>query len=577
MADKKKTRRWVIRAIVAFLVVMLLLTFFSNTIMNATIPKVVAEYSQWGNLSFTNSAKGYIQCDNKTQYKVPKGLEGRKIHKIDYDTYDYVVKGTPVITLSEIEDKTEYETLLDSYDELKKQMDYAARTPKDDNSTIFKDTVDQAQETVNKANATLNDAQQKDSKISEANSVINTKQTELTIVEAEIEANAQQVEDLNTLISSYDSQIADLQAQIEKLKSEPASTPTPAANEGGEGSEGEEGTEPTETTAPSNGNEQKIKELEDKIAEIESKKNEAEGNLSAASDRLASYSAKKTELSSAIADAQTVIAEQEMVPSVDEAKKQVTEANKQLDKAKKDLNNQNILDGIQAEKDTDSYTKQIKQLEDYEKKIAEYEKNMSIVTIEAPANGSLYDLSVAEGDVIHEGDVLFSVLPDADQMECSVEFNFETEKTQGFYTGMELTPDNSWVRSVRITSIKPDKNAPRTNRIVKCKVEGDYIFPGDEITVIAGKSNKNYENIVPSSAVITDNSGTFVYALVEKSTPLGTKYTVKKIMVDIEDTDGARTAIKGEKLDSKYQYVTRSEEPLKDGDRVRLQDYSKKE
>ena len=84
MADKKKSRKWVVRAIVAFLAILLILTFFSNTIMNATIPKVVAENAVWGNLSFTSTATSTIEVENKIDYKVPKELAGRKIEIYGY-------------------------------------------------------------------------------------------------------------------------------------------------------------------------------------------------------------------------------------------------------------------------------------------------------------------------------------------------------------------------------------------------------------------------------------------------------------------------------------------------------------
>ena len=262
------------------------------------------------------------------------------------------------------------------------------------------------------------------------------------------------------------------------------------------------------------------------------------------------------------------------------AKKALDKANKSYTDAQKDLSDAEVNAGITSEQNDDKKAKNDKKLKDYEDKIKEMEESINTIDIKAPKTGVMTNIRVNQDDVIHEGDVLFSVMPDWDDIECTVEFNFSTDESQSFSPGMELECDTHGIDKVVILSIKPDKTSPRDRRIVKCQVLADMLYPGEEITVIAGQSNKNYDNIVPSSAVITDNSGDFVYALVEKNTPLGTKYTVKKIEVDVDATDGARTAIKAKgdgKLDSKYQYIVRSEEPLKDGDRVRLQDYSKKE
>ena len=87
----------------------------------------------------------------------------------------------------------------------------------------------------------------------------------------------------------------------------------------------------------------------------------------------------------------------------------------------------------------------------------------------------------------------------------------------------------------------------------------------------------NYKCVVPASAVNEDNSGNFVYVIQGSSTPLGDKYTVKRVDVTVEAEDGAAKAIKGEGLD-KYDVmiVIRSEKPLEDGQRVRLEDYTAK-
>ena len=121
MADKKKTRKWVVRAIVAFHVIMLLSTFFSNTIMNATIPKVVAEYSQRGTLSFAHTAKSTVDIVNKIEYKVPKDLAGRKIKSVDVTNYDMAEKDSTVAVTLETVDE-EDDTLQQLKDELKTKL-----------------------------------------------------------------------------------------------------------------------------------------------------------------------------------------------------------------------------------------------------------------------------------------------------------------------------------------------------------------------------------------------------------------------------------------------------------------------
>ena len=99
------------------------------------------------------------------------------------------------------------------------------------------------------------------------------------------------------------------------------------------------------------------------------------------------------------------------------------------------------------------------------------------------------------------------------------------------------------------------------------------LLPGESITVTADKGNATYDHVVPSSAVSEDNSGQFVFVVNQTSGPLGDRYTVRRVSISVLETSGAFCAIQGEGLDN-VMVVTRSEEPLHNGDRVRLEDYS---
>ena len=73
MAKGSARRARVIKAMIAFVALLAVLTFFSNTIMNMTIPKVMGSYASRGNLSYSNGSRGEIVVDNQTEIK---GLEG---------------------------------------------------------------------------------------------------------------------------------------------------------------------------------------------------------------------------------------------------------------------------------------------------------------------------------------------------------------------------------------------------------------------------------------------------------------------------------------------------------------------
>ena len=66
----KKKREWVKTAAIVFLSVMLVLTFFSNTIMNYSLPEVATQYVQSGSITAKIRGSGVVESSD------PYNLEG---------------------------------------------------------------------------------------------------------------------------------------------------------------------------------------------------------------------------------------------------------------------------------------------------------------------------------------------------------------------------------------------------------------------------------------------------------------------------------------------------------------------
>ncbi|MBO7451166.1 MAG: hypothetical protein J6U54_12455, partial [Clostridiales bacterium] len=463
MADKKKTRRWVIRAIVSFLAIMLLLTFFSNTIMNATIPKVVAEYSQQGNLSSTSTAKGRIECSNKTEYKVPEELDGRKIKSINYEPYDYVGKNDLVIELEPVEDTTDLDELIDTYESMSKEMEYDARTPKEDALKAYNDSLDSAKDSVKDAQEKINKIKEQEIKDDNAQAVIDELTPSSEALEAEINAASTTVEEANIRITEIELDIAKIDDKIEYLKLIPTTTPsdTTDTSETSETSTTEtSATEPTTTESEENKSitadldtvekcEAKKQELLDEKATLEAIITDAQGRVSTATE-------KKADVDKIIEEAKATLQEGSMSDSsLDMAEKELKNANKSVSDAEKNLSDAKVKEGINAEKDADTKVATQKKLEKTKEKIDKMQASIDLVEILAPETGNINDIIVGEGDKLQAGQVIFSIYPDYSDMVCTVEFSFPTEQTRDFAVGKELTPDTSWIDTVTIISIKP--------------------------------------------------------------------------------------------------------------------------
>ena len=101
--NENKRREWVKNAIIIFLIIMLLLTFFSNTIMNWSLPEVSAKYVEGGTLSEQIRGSGEVKA-NQT-YELKMG-ETRKIASVEVKEGVVVEKGQVIFRLED-SDSTE--------------------------------------------------------------------------------------------------------------------------------------------------------------------------------------------------------------------------------------------------------------------------------------------------------------------------------------------------------------------------------------------------------------------------------------------------------------------------------------
>lgn len=555
MAKGSARRARVIKAMIAFVALLAVLTFFSNTIMNMTIPKVMGSYASRGNLSYSNGSRGEIVVDNQTEIK---GLEGRVVDEIKVTSYDTVKKGDTILTLKPIEDDETLATKKASLKTLEREKAYAARQPKQATDfSIQTDAINTAKTTLSEAKDTLKKVQNKKSTISNNQKIIDEESVKKVSLEATVAAAAKTVEDLKTQIDKLLTEKAPLDAQITVYKE----TNTP---------------EPTEDELLNNSTPYAI--LVNKVKEKEEEIKKLNDLLKPAEERMNEASADLAECEGKISKAEAAIESLEGLPSEASAKNEVTSAQNALNNANKAYSDAKKTASVEADKAKDLENDRDEDIAKLKEEIAKLEEAAKITEIKAPAAGFVYNLSVAAGDSLTAKTVVGYILPE-EHRECSVTFNFDTKVAQNIWAGQQLEITSGFAQSCTVISKKPDPDNPRGKMLVKCHIDGEDSWPGEEITVNAGRGNDNYKCVVPSSAVNEDNGGQFVYAIIGSSTPLGDKYTVKRIDVTVEATDGAFSAItsaKGELDKYDVMIVIRSEKPLEDGQRVRLEDYTAK-
>ena len=95
MSETKK-RGWIKNVIIIFLVIMLVLTLFSNTIMNRSLPEVSVQYAESGTITTQIKLSGSVSANQVKQVTLENA---RTIDTVNVRRGDYVERGTVLATL----------------------------------------------------------------------------------------------------------------------------------------------------------------------------------------------------------------------------------------------------------------------------------------------------------------------------------------------------------------------------------------------------------------------------------------------------------------------------------------------
>jgi len=102
MEGKKNRREWVKNAAIIFLVVMLVLTFFSQTIMNWSLPEVSGQYCGYGTIASSIRGTGAVAANMSYSVQIS---ESREISSVEIKVGDIVTAGQTLFTLADTESK----------------------------------------------------------------------------------------------------------------------------------------------------------------------------------------------------------------------------------------------------------------------------------------------------------------------------------------------------------------------------------------------------------------------------------------------------------------------------------------
>lgn len=546
--------------LIVFLIVLLILTFFSNTIMNHSLPEIASESSVSGSLTEKLNASGTVESNQSYEVKPKTNVT---IDAIKVKTGQEVKKGDVLFTVNSEENTElkEAQTLLKSLElEYQKMLLKLPKSYASENQAI-KNAQEDLNDLIAKRDEAVSNQAENDSKKSEYNQA----KSELSGITSELSDIQLYITSLNTDdiysigsqytgdIIGYYEEYTKAQSELQKAESDLQSfMMNPDASED-----------------IINSLQDKVNQCSEYLSQCEnSYKSQKSALRNTLNDRLSYLNGESDRLNGIINDYESNLSSDDMV-TVDSLNEQITAKQRELETlviALEDAKNQDKLDSQTNDIDVKAKHEEI---EAQKLTVEKLKKNDSEKEIKTDYAGTVSQINVKIGDSVlpDESVAVIDMSDEGYTMTVSV----EAEKTKKIKAGISADVLNDWSNSIKadLVEIKND-NQDKKNRILKFKISGD-VNSGDALSVSIPCSTGRYDTIIPKSALNEDSNGKFVLVVTSKSSPLGNRYFAQRVDVEVLASDEVSCAVQGS-LNMGDYVITTSSKPVKDGDQVKMKD-----
>lgn len=576
----KKKREWVKTAAIIFLAVMLVLTFFSNTIMNYSLPEVATQYVQSGTITAKIRGSGVVESGDPYNVEVK---ESRKVSSVAVRAGDTVQKGDVLMYLED-EESEELKAAREELDAAKKAYDTALLSADLTSTDIHEANVGVSTETYRQQITAAQNA------VEAAENAIKAAQKEVDDAQARVNELQQWQNALEVQISITPENNADVTAETKALQdavtayNAAAKTESEAKTALDENKEkitnllreihDLENSSPLDTTKI-NEKKTELGEEEGKTPELEAAYNNAQ---SKATEAAAVVNAAQAALDAKKASGSTEATIANLTNQLNAVKAEIVVANNTLAEKKAELERQQALLAERQEALTDLVSKigRVGGLEDAQKAIDDAQKKVDELiaksidaTITAPISGTVTQLNVIAGQKTDASTPVAVLQPEGKGYTLS--FSVTNEQARRLSVGDVADLVNAWRYddvTVTLANIKPDTTDPSRKKLLTFDVSGN-VTAGQTLNLSVGQKSANYDYIVPNSAIREDNNGKFILIVESKQGPLSTRYIASRVDVEVLASDDTQSAISAALYG--YEFViTTSTKPVEAGKQVRL-------
>jgi len=577
METKPKKREWVKNAAIIFLAVLLALTFFSNTIMNRTLPEIATEYVTNGTITARVRGTGTVEALGV--YEV-KAAETREIRAVMVKSGQKVDAGDVLFVLGE-GDSEEIETATETLRQLKLQYQQTALS-----APNYAGELSRAQKRYNEAvaaeaaayaelsgNTDLQDAIRGLDAAKEAfeSADLNYKLANDTAGQS-LETAMVGLTDFVEACTAAGIEVTTLNDAVYSLNNA------------------------REAILAADGSLNVVVVAVDKTESVRQSVEKYEFTHNADIAAHADVKSKLTLLKTYLEQAASYLSDETKNDDLMDCAKTRIAAQDKLNTAQslydgfssmftENYNNavaerqaaESALKAVQETADDSSRSSAMTglSLQDLSYQIERAQEKLDSLTggtenqITANVSGTVTSIAVTAGNTAAKDTVIATIeVPD---MGYSVSFSVTTDQAKRLHLGDTASVTSFYWGSrvdAVLSAIKPDPKNPQTNKLLEFDVSGD-VSAGQELTISIGERGENYDFVVPNSAIRTDSNGKFVLVVQAKNSALGNRYFARRVNVEVIASDDNNSAVSGS-LEYGDYVITTASGPIKSGDQVRM-------
>lgn len=564
---------------IIFLLVMLILTFFSNTIMNYSLVEVSTQQVTSGQITSKVRGSGSVEASESYSVTIE---ETRKIATVNVKKDAEVATGDLLFTLEDT-DSDELDAAKKSLNEAQAAYESAVLTAgitvaerqsieagKGSSLTQKQNEIAAANQRVKDAQAAVDAAQASVDKIKAqidavSNSTADTTAEEKAVLDAE-KKNSEAQDSLTSAESTYTPVKSAYDAALSALQSAQSAydeAKTAYDNLPSTATEADKQTAKTSVAIA----ETKLKAAKATYDARKDDLNKVQGSYdsakSAATDSKNALSNANYNLSVKKLTGTNTAEANNLQAQLNTATAALTDANTALTSATNEQ--KKVNDKISGEV---TIASAYKTMTDLQEEVAKLQAKSIGTEITSPISGTVTDIAVTAGTTVNANDVMMTIQPE--NKAYVLQFSVTENQAKKVRVGDTAEILNNWYGndvSAVVSAIRKDPQN-RSNSIIICEMKGD-VSVGDSYTLSIGEQSSNYDTIVPTSAIREDSNGKFILIIESKSTPLGNRYYARRVDVDVITSDDTKSAVTGA-LEG-YEYViTTTTKPIKENEQVRL-------